>query len=42
MGFRESMMAVIVRHKLLANQIPKGSEHPLEEWMAIKARNTMI
>ena len=41
MGFRESMMAVIVRHKLLANKIPKGCEHPLEEWMAIKARDTI-
>ena len=40
MGLRESMMAVIVRHKLLANQIPKGCETPLEEWMAIKARRT--
>ncbi|MBP5394423.1 MAG: phenylacetate--CoA ligase family protein [Candidatus Methanomethylophilaceae archaeon] len=41
MGFRESMMAIIVRHKLLANQIPKKCNHPLEEWMAIKARNTI-
>ena len=40
MGLRESMMAVIVRHKLLANQIPKDCKHPLEEWMAIKARKT--
>ena len=41
MGFRESMMAVIVRHKLLANRIPKRCDHPLEEWMAIKARDTI-
>lgn len=40
MGLRESMMAVIVRHKLLANQIPADCENPLEEWMAIKARKT--
>ncbi len=40
MGLRESMMAVIVRHKLLANQIPKDCHNPLEEWMAIKARKT--
>ncbi len=40
MGLRESMMAVIVRHKLLANQIPKDCRNPLEEWMAIKARKT--
>ena len=41
MGLRESMMAVIVRHKLLANQIPKDCATPLEEWMAIKARKTL-
>ena len=40
MGLRESMMAVIVRHKLLANQIPKGCATPLEEWIAIKTRKT--
>lgn len=40
MGFRESMMAIIVRHKLLANQIPADCKNPLEEWMAIKARKT--
>lgn len=34
------MMAVIVRHKLLANQIPKDCHNPLEEWMVIKARKT--
>ena len=40
MGLRESMMAVIVRHKLLANQIPKDCTTPLEEWIAIKTRKT--
>ena len=41
MGLRESMMAVIVRHRLLANQIPKVCDHPLEEWMTIKARKVL-
>lgn len=30
-----------VRRKLLANQIPDGCPHPLEEWMAIRARATI-
>ena len=36
----ESMKAYIIRRRLLANMIPAGCEHPLEEWMAIKARMT--
>ena len=36
----EAMKAYIIRRRLLANMIPAGSEHPLEEWMAIKARMT--
>ena len=36
----ESMKAHIIRRRLLANMIPAGCEHPLEEWMAIKARMT--
>ena len=34
----ESMKAYIIRRRLLANMIPEDCEHPLEEWMAIKAR----
>jgi len=36
----EAMKAYIIRRRLLANMIPAGCEHPLEEWMAIKARMT--
>ena len=36
----ESMKAYIIRRRLLANMIPKDCKHPLEEWMAIKARMT--
>jgi phenylacetate-CoA ligase len=36
----ESMKLFIVRRRLLANMIPEGCEHPLEEWMSIKARMT--
>lgn len=38
MGAWESMKMHIVRRRLLANAIPEGCEHPLEEWMAVKAR----
>ena len=40
MGAWESMKMFIIRRRLLANMIPEGCEHPLEEWMAIKARMT--
>ena len=36
----EAMKAYIVRRRLLANMIPDNCDHPLEEWMAIKARMT--
>jgi len=36
----ESMKMFIIRRRLLANMIPGGCQHPLEEWMAIKARMT--
>ena len=36
----ETMKAYIIRRRLLANMIPADCEHPLEEWMAIKARMT--
>ena len=36
----EAMKAYIIRRRLLANMIPADCEHPLEEWMAIKARMT--
>ena len=36
----EAMKAHIIRRRLLANMIPKDCKHPLEEWMAIKARMT--
>ncbi len=31
----------IVRRKLLSNKIPEDSENPLEEWMALKAKETL-
>lgn len=34
----DAMKAYIIRRRLIANMIPAGCEHPLEEWMAIKAR----
>lgn len=40
MSLWDSMKAFIVRRRLLANMIPDDCEHPLEEWMAIKARMT--
>ena len=36
----DSMKVHIIRRRLLANMIPEDCEHPLEEWMAIKARMT--
>ena len=36
----DSMKMYIIRRRLLANMIPEDCEHPLEEWMAIKARMT--
>ncbi len=36
----DAMKAHIVRRRLLANMIPDDCDHPLEEWMAIKARMT--
>lgn len=36
----ESMKMFIVRQKLLANQVPADCKTPLEEWMAINARQT--
>ena len=36
----DAMKVFIIRRRLLANMIPKDCEHPLEEWMAIKARMT--
>ena len=36
----DSMKVYIIRRRLLANMIPEDCEHPLEEWMAIKARMT--
>ena len=36
----DSMKAYMVRRRLLANMIPADCDHPLEEWMAIKARMT--
>ena len=36
----EAMKVFIIRRRLLANMIQAGCEHPLEEWMAIKARMT--
>ena len=36
----DAMKVHLIRRRLLANMIPKGCEHPLEEWMAIKARMT--
>lgn len=41
MSLWESMKMFFIRRKLLANQIPDGCPHPLEEWMAIKARATI-
>lgn len=38
MGFLDRMKAFIIRRRLLANMIPSGCSHPLEEWMAIKTR----
>ena len=40
MGAKEYMMSLILKHKLLSNQIPPDCKTPLEEWMAIKARKT--
>ena len=40
MGAWDSMRTYLIRRRLLANMIPKGCEHPLEEWMAIKVRMT--
>ncbi|MBQ7701381.1 MAG: phenylacetate--CoA ligase family protein [Candidatus Methanomethylophilaceae archaeon] len=40
MGAWDSMKMFIIRRRLLANMIPEGCEHPLEEWMSIKARMT--
>ncbi|MCQ2056249.1 MAG: AMP-binding protein [archaeon] len=34
------MKIFIIRRRLLSNMIPKECKHPLEEWMAIKARMT--
>ena len=36
----DSMKMYLIRRRLLANMIPEDCEHPLEEWMAIKARMT--
>ena len=36
----DAMKTYIIRRRLLANMIPEDCEHPLEEWMAIKARMT--
>ena len=36
----DAMKVFIIRRRLLANMIPENCEHPLEEWMAIKARMT--
>ena len=36
----DSMKTYLIRRRLLANMIPEDCEHPLEEWMAIKARMT--
>ena len=36
----DAMKVYLIRRRLLANMIPKDCEHPLEEWMAIKARMT--
>ncbi len=36
----EAMKMFIIRRRLLANMLPADCEHPLEEWMAIKARMT--
>lgn len=41
MSLWDSMKIFFLRRRLLANQVPKDCEHPLEEWMAIKARATM-
>ena len=40
MGAKEYMMSLILKHKLLSNQLPPDCKTPLEEWMAIKARKT--
>ncbi|MDY5872800.1 MAG: AMP-binding protein [Candidatus Methanomethylophilaceae archaeon] len=41
MGLREAMMGVILKFKLLSNQVPDDSKVPLEDWIAIKARKTI-
>jgi len=40
MGAWETVKIAIVRRKLLANQVPKDSECPLEDWMKLKVRST--
>jgi len=40
MGAWETVKIAIVRRKLLANQIPKDSECPLEDWMKLKVMAT--
>ena len=40
MGAKEYMMSLILKHKLLSNQVPPDCKTPLEEWMAVKARKT--
>ncbi len=37
---KKRVKVAVVRRKLLSTQIPEDCEHPLEEWMALKAKDT--
>jgi hypothetical protein len=38
MGLREMAMGIILKHKLLSNQVPEDHKAPLEGWISVKAK----
>ena len=41
MGLREMAMGIILKHKLLSNQVPDDHKAPLEGWISVKAKKTI-